>query len=58
MNFDISKSTAWVDLLIKAEIHAFMILITGCALVLTGHKDEGMLVLGAAVAVFKGGGRV
>ena len=57
MNFDISKSTAWVDLLIKAEVHAFLLILAGGALVLTGHKDEGMLILGAAVAVFKGGGR-
>ena len=41
-------------LLFKYEVHAFMLLLSGAGLALAGHKDEGMLVIGAAVAIFKG----
>jgi hypothetical protein len=42
------------DVLMKMELHAFALLACGIALVLTGHKDEGTLVLGGALGIFRG----
>lgn len=48
--------TLAVELLNKLprDIWAMSLLIGGCVLTCTGHKDEGMLVLGGALGVFKG----
>jgi hypothetical protein len=54
MTFDLDKVTRAVDLLIKLEIHAFALLLVGAGLVLHGQKEEGQLVLGGALAVFRG----
>lgn len=40
--------------LVSMEIHAVFLTIAGVTLSLTGHKDEGMMVLGGAMALFKG----
>jgi len=37
----------------KLELHAFVILGVGAALVLCGHVPEGQLVIGGALALFK-----
>ena len=39
---------------IPRDIHALILLGVGAALACVGHKDEGMLVIGGALAVFKG----
>lgn len=54
MNFDLTKAETFVNLAIKAEFHAFVLLIVGAILSVTGHHDEGLMVLGGAVGVFKG----
>lgn len=36
------------------DVWALLILMVGLTLSLTGHKDEGMLTLGGALAVFRG----
>lgn len=56
MTFDLEKMQRAVDLAVKLEVHAFVLLITGGGLTLAGHKDEGMMVIGAALAIFKGKG--
>jgi hypothetical protein len=50
----IEKIEKAVDLAIKAEIHAFVLLLTGAVLALKGHQSEALIVLGAAAGVFKG----
>ena len=43
-----------VEIAIAAEMHAFALLGAGLWLVISGHKDEGSLVLGGALGIFKG----
>lgn len=38
----------------KFELHAIFMLLVGAGLALLGHKEEGQLVIGAALAVFRG----
>lgn len=54
MTIDIDKLSKTVDLFIKAEFHAIILLFVGAALCLHGQKDGGMICLGAAAGVFKG----
>jgi len=39
---------------INEDIYGLIFVMCGCALSLAGHKEEGMLVLGAGCAIFKG----
>jgi hypothetical protein len=43
-----------VDLLMKFEAHAFVLLGLGVILVLKGHQQEGTLILGGALGIFRG----
>ena len=52
MNLD--SLTKLAEVLTKFEVHAFILLGAGIALVLTGHKDEGTLILGGALGIFRG----
>lgn len=44
-----------VEVAVKFELHAFIVLFAGVVLTVQGHKDEGMLVLGGALGILKGG---
>ena len=46
--------TKLAEVLTKFEVHAFILLAAGLSLVLTGHKDEGTLILGGALGIFRG----
>jgi len=50
----IDKIQKVVDLAIKADIHAILMVGLGALMCLHGNKDEGQLVIGAGLAVFKG----
>lgn len=50
----ISKLQSVVDLAVKAEAHAILMVLIGAAMCLHGNKDEGQLVIGAGLAVFRG----
>jgi hypothetical protein len=52
MDFD--RISKWVDLLIRAEVHAFALVLIGAALYLHGAKEPGSASLAAGLAVFKG----
>ena len=54
MTVDMDKIGRAVDLMIKAEVHAIIMLLVGAGLMLHGMKDEGSLVVGGALAAFKG----
>jgi hypothetical protein len=54
MTIDLEKAARFADLLIKLEVHAILMLAVGSALCLHGQKDEGTLIIGGALAVFKG----
>ena len=43
-----------LSILWKYEIHAFVLLLTGIAMYLHGVKDQGQVIIGAALLVFKG----
>jgi hypothetical protein len=59
MNWDgfLQAADRAVDILIKAEIHALVLVGAGALICLHGNKEEGQLVIGAGLAVFRGGGR-
>lgn len=38
----------------KYELHAFVLLLTGIAVYLHGVTDQGQMIIGAALLVFKG----
>jgi hypothetical protein len=42
------------EILLMLEIHAFGLLLMGALLTIKGHKDEGLLVMGGAMGIFKG----
>jgi len=50
----IQKLDQMLTVLYKFEIHAFVLLLTGVALYLHGVKDQGQVIIGAALLVFKG----
>jgi hypothetical protein len=43
-----------LGILVKYEIHAFVLLIVGCGMYLHGVHDQGQVIIGAALLVFKG----
>ena len=51
----IEKAERVINLLVKVEAHALFMVITGALLCLHGNKEEGQLVMGAGLAVFKNG---
>ena len=51
MSWDRCKEA--IDIILKAQIHAIFLVFIGAALALHGNKDEGMLVLGGALAMLK-----
>lgn len=50
---NIARLESLFAVLFKYEIHAFVLLLTGVALALGNHKEEGLLVIGGALGVFK-----
>jgi len=50
----IDKAEKVISLLVKAEIHAIFMVITGALLCIHGNKEEGQMIMGAGLAVFKG----
>lgn len=50
----ISKMDTVLGILVKYEIHAFVLLIVGCGMYLHGVHDQGQVIIGAALLVFKG----
>lgn len=57
MNWDerIEKIQKVIDLAIKADAHAFVLIAAGVAMKLHGIEDPGLLLAG--LAIFKGGNR-
>ena len=47
----------FVDIAVKAEVHAILMVVLGALMCLHGNKDEGQLVIGAGLAVFRGGNK-
>lgn len=54
MTFDLDKASRAVDILLKAEVHAVVMLIVGAGMVLHGQKDTGQGIIMAALAIFRG----
>ena len=50
----IDKLQKIVDIAVKAEAHAILLVGVGALMCLYGNKEEGQLVIGAGLAVFKG----
>ncbi len=50
----IDKVDKTLAVLYRYEIHAFILLLTGVGLYLHGVKDQGQVIIGAALLVFKG----
>ena len=50
----VDKVRRLVQIAVEAELHAFALLLGGIWLTISGHKDEGLLVLGGAMGIFKG----
>lgn len=50
----IEKAQKVVDLCVKAEAHAILMVGLGALLCLKGHPDQGQLIIGAGLAVFRG----
>jgi len=48
------KIEKYVNLLVKIEAHAILMILTGVFMCLHGNKEEGQLIIGAGLAVFKG----
>jgi hypothetical protein len=57
LNWDerITQLQRVIDIFIKAEIHALIMVGVGASMCLHGNKDEGQLIIGAGLAVFRGG---
>jgi hypothetical protein len=51
----IEKVEKVINLLIKLEAHALFLVVCGALMCLHGNKDEGQLIMGAGLAVFKNG---
>ncbi len=54
MDAAIDKLERVANLLVKFEAHAIAMVLLGAGLCLHGMKDEGQLIVGAGLAVFKG----
>ena len=50
----ISVFQKWIDLLIRAEIHAFVLIFTGAVLYLHGAKELGTGAFSAGLGIFRG----
>lgn len=50
----IDKLQLIVDIAVKAEAHALLMVGLGALMCLHGSKDQGQLIIGAGLAVFKG----
>lgn len=50
----IDKAERIINLLVKVEAHALLLVFTGAFMCLHGDKDQGQLIIGAGLAVFKG----
>ncbi|HZC24701.1 MAG TPA: hypothetical protein VE866_15275 [Candidatus Binatia bacterium] len=51
---DIERIERWVNLALRLEIHALILLAIGAALCFKGQHDEGQLVIGGALGIFRG----
>lgn len=56
MIIDLERAAKWVDIAIKAELHAIVLLFTGAGLLHAGHQVEGGGLIMGALAIFKGKG--
>lgn len=56
MNWDgaIDRMSKIVDVAIKFETHALLMVGLGALMCVKGSKEEGQLIIGAGLAVFKG----
>lgn len=56
MNWDniIVRLEKIVDPAIRAEVHALALICIGASMCLHGNKEEGELIIGAGLAVFRG----
>jgi hypothetical protein len=56
MNWDekIEKVQKVVDICIKADAHAFVLIIIGAVMVWHGASEDGKMIVGAGLAIFKG----
>jgi len=52
MDFD--KISKWLDLALKAEVHAFALILIGAGLYLHGAKEIGSGAFSAGLGIFKG----
>lgn len=50
----LDRANRIVDLFLKLEVHALALVAIGALICLHGNKDEGQLVIGGGLAVFKG----
>ena len=50
----IEKVQKVVDMAVKCEAHALLMVGFGAMMCLHGDKDQGQLIIGAGLAVFKG----
>lgn len=48
-----SKMIAGIEALLKAQIHAMVLVFVGAGLAIAGHKDEALLVLGGAMGMLQ-----
>jgi len=51
---DYDKLSKWLDLALKAEVHAFALVIIGAVMYLKGAKDLGTGAVMAGLGIFKG----
>jgi hypothetical protein len=51
---DYDKMNKWLDLALKAEVHAFALVLIGAGLYLHGAKEIGAGAFSAGLSVFKG----
>lgn len=50
----IEKFEKVVNILVRCEAHACLMVGLGALMCLKGNKDQGQLIIGAGLAVFKG----
>lgn len=54
MNPFLDKLDKTLSILFRYEIHAFLLLLTGILVYFGGVHDQGQVIIGAALLVFKG----
>lgn len=54
MTFDPEKISKSVDLVLKLEIHALLLIASGAMLTIKGHSDVGQPIIAAGLVAFRG----